>query len=54
MSETIICEDCDGSGDCPECRGEDADCEVCDETGVCLNCDGNGTIIMIGVNENAS
>ncbi len=39
------CEDCDGSGHCPDCTlGEPADeeCETCDGTNECPTCGGTG------------
>lgn len=36
------CDNCDGTGVCPEQCGGDAECEVCNATGECPHCDGSG------------
>lgn len=38
------CPECDGTGDCQSCNGEDENCDTCDGTWECLGCDGTGQI----------
>lgn len=42
----IVCQQCDGSGNCPACEGsglqDDADCDACDGSGECSMCSGAG------------
>jgi hypothetical protein len=43
MSDTEICDDCAGTGECPECHGEDSkNCEHCAGSGICPWCNGVG------------
>lgn len=36
------CDECDGTGECPEqCDGDD-DCDVCNGSDVCPHCSGTG------------
>jgi len=40
-----MCEECDGTGDCPQCHGDVVlvdDCEMCLGSGTCIACDGSG------------
>ncbi|MHC4278365.1 MAG: hypothetical protein ACYSTI_13765 [Planctomycetota bacterium] len=39
---TEICDDCQGSGECPECHGLTDDCDHCEGTGACPWCGGTG------------
>ena len=39
------CEECNGTGTCPECEAEIIeDCENCDGTNECPNCGGSGIV----------
>lgn len=39
------CENCDGSGECPDCElGVDDDCITCGGTNECEACDGTGEV----------
>lgn len=49
MQEVLMdeCPTCQGSGDCPDCRGEcieenGEECPSCDGSGLCVDCDGDG------------
>lgn len=40
--DDLLCPDCGGTGDCPDCDGEG--CDECDWTGKCWNCLGYGVV----------
>lgn len=39
----VDCGACSGSGECPDCNGNEEECESCDASGDCNECDGTGT-----------
>lgn len=51
IEEELVCESCDGSGDCSECNGtqfsdetKNIECEVCQASGLCEECHGDGAV----------
>ena len=38
------CDDCGGTGVCPECRNDGFECYACSGTGRCPDCEGTGTV----------
>lgn len=50
--ESVDCIECDGTGECQECGGEEEDCEICSGSGECQECDGAGSLIQDVPEEN--
>lgn len=41
----FVCDDCSGSGECPNCGGVDPDkCDFCFGSGECPECEGVGPL----------
>lgn len=38
------CSECEGTGICPECDGENEECKECGGSVGCLSCDGKGHV----------